>query len=140
MSRRLFLRVEVGIVDSTAQGFVSWPAPSQPSTAPQGPGFGPQARSGRRLGAASTIERPAPDRTVCAAAQSGGPQSTRSAHSSRAIEGRESTLDRDRGAPRDATPPTPPGIRVPYRGGSIELGLGGRIDSGKTERLEVGVA
>ena len=24
--------------------------------------------------------------------------------------------DRDRGTPRDATPPTPPGIRVPYHG------------------------
>ena len=28
----------------------------------------------------------------------------------------------------------------PYRGGSIELGLGRRIDSGKTERLEIDVA
>src|SRR5271166_1913436 len=28
----------------------------------------------------------------------------------------------------------------PYRGGSIELGLGGHIDSGKTERLEIAVA
>jgi hypothetical protein len=52
----------------------------------------------------------------------------------------ESTLDRDRGTPRDATPPTPPGIRVPYHGGSTELGLGGRTDLGKTERLEIGVA
>ena len=51
-----------------------------------------------------------------------------------------SARDRDRGTPRDATPPTPPGIRVPYHGGSTELGLGGRIDSGKTERLEIGVA
>ena len=40
-------------------------------------------------------------------------------------------IDRDRGTPRDATPPTPPGIRVPYRGGSTELGLGGRIDWGR---------
>ena len=48
--------------------------------------------------------------------------------------------DRDRGTPRDATPPTPPGIRVPYHGGSTELGLGGRTDLGKTERLEIGVA
>ena len=38
------------------------------------------------------------------------------------------------------TPPTPPGIRVPYHGGSTELGLGGRTDLGKTERLEIGVA
>ena len=49
-------------------------------------------------------------------------------------------IDRDRGTPRDATPPTPPGIRVPYHGGSTELGLGGRTDLGKTERLEIGVA
>ena len=49
-------------------------------------------------------------------------------------------IDRDRGTPRDATPPTPPGIRVRTNGGSIELGLGGRIDSGKTERLEIVVA
>ena len=48
--------------------------------------------------------------------------------------------DRDRGTPRDATPPTPPGIRVPYHGGSTELGLGGRIDLGKSERLEIVVA
>ena len=37
-------------------------------------------------------------------------------------------------------PPTPPGIRVPYHGGSTELGLCGCIDSGKTERLEIVVA
>ena len=48
--------------------------------------------------------------------------------------------DRDRGTSRDATPPTPPGIRVRTNGGSTELGLGGRIDSGKTERLEIVVA
>jgi homoserine O-acetyltransferase len=29
--------------------------------------------------------------------------------------------DRDRGTPRDATPPTPPGIRVTYHGGSTGL-------------------
>src|SRR5215468_2203198 len=29
--------------------------------------------------------------------------------------------DRDRGAPHDAAPPTPPGIRVTYLGGSIGL-------------------
>ena len=49
-------------------------------------------------------------------------------------------IDRDRGTPRDATPPTPPGIRVPYHGGSTKLGLGGRIDLGKTEGLEIVVA
>ena len=52
----------------------------------------------------------------------------------------KSTRDQDRGTPRDATPPTPPGIRVPYHGGSTELGLGGRIDLGKSERLEIVVA
>src|SRR5215475_9494677 len=31
--------------------------------------------------------------------------------------------NRDRGAPHDAAPPTPPGIRVTYLGGSIGLGL-----------------
>ena len=30
-------------------------------------------------------------------------------------------IDRDRGVPRGATPPTPPGIRVAYHGGSTEL-------------------
>src|SRR2546423_6664274 len=34
--------------------------------------------------------------------------------------------DRDRGTPRGASPPTPPGIRVTYHGGSIGLGLQGR--------------
>src|SRR3954464_6052887 len=32
--------------------------------------------------------------------------------------------DRDRGAPRGAAPPTPPGIRVTYHGGSTGLSLG----------------
>src|SRR5262249_15264653 len=35
--------------------------------------------------------------------------------------GKECANDRDRGAPHDAAPPTPPGIRVTYRGGSIGL-------------------
>ncbi len=47
------------------------------------------------------------------------------------LGGQESALDRDRGTPRDATPPTPPGIRVPYHGGSTELCLGGRIEFGE---------
>ena len=47
----------------------------------------------------------------------------------RPLGGQESARDRDRGTPRDATPPTPPGIRVRTNGGSTELGLGGRIDS-----------
>jgi RNA-directed DNA polymerase len=39
--------------------------------------------------------------------------------------------DRDRGTPRSATPPTPPGIRVTYHGGSTGLSLGRDInDSG----------
>src|SRR6267154_4565955 len=36
---------------------------------------------------------------------------------------RRTDLDRDRGTPRSATPPTP-GIRVRYRGGSTGLSLG----------------
>ena len=46
--------------------------------------------------------------------------------------GPQSARDRDRGTPRDATPPTQPGIRVRTNGGSTELGLGGRIRLGKT--------
>lgn len=48
--------------------------------------------------------------------------------------------DRDRGTPHGAAPPTPPGIRVTYRGGSTGLSLGRDIKSGKTEGLEVVVA
>ena len=43
----------------------------------------------------------------------------------RPATGRNET-DRDRGTPHGATPPTPPGIRVTYHGGSIGLGLQGR--------------
>ena len=32
----------------------------------------------------------------------------------------QGTSDRDRGAPHGATPPTPPGIRVTYHGGSAD--------------------
>jgi catechol 2,3-dioxygenase-like lactoylglutathione lyase family enzyme len=49
-------------------------------------------------------------------------------------------VDRDRGAPRGATPPTPPGIRVTYHGGSTGLSLVRNIESGETERVEVVVA
>ena len=49
-------------------------------------------------------------------------------------------LDRDRGTPHGAAPPTPPGIRVTYHGGSIGLNLGGDMESGKTEGVEVMVA
>jgi hypothetical protein len=42
-------------------------------------------------------------------------------------------IDRDRGAPRGAAPPTPPGIRVAYHGGSIGLSRCRNIESGETE-------
>jgi hypothetical protein len=48
--------------------------------------------------------------------------------------------DRDRGTPRGATPPTPPGIRVTYHGGSTGLSLGRDMQSGETERVEIVVA
>ena len=41
--------------------------------------------------------------------------------------------DRDRGTPRSATPPTPPGIRVAYHGGSTGLSWDRDMESGKTE-------
>ena len=41
--------------------------------------------------------------------------------------------DRDRGTPRSATPPTPPGIRVAYHGGSTGLSWDRNMESGKTE-------
>jgi hypothetical protein len=37
-------------------------------------------------------------------------------------------------------PVTPPGIRVTYHGGSIELSVSDRGDTGKTNRVEVRVA
>jgi hypothetical protein len=52
----------------------------------------------------------------------------------------QSADDRDRGTPRSATPPTPPGIRITYHGGSIGLSLGGDMQSGETERVEIVVA
>src|SRR5712671_2554065 len=45
-----------------------------------------------------------------------------------------------RGTPHGATPPTPPGIRVTYHGGSTGLSLGGDMESGETERVEIVVA
>ena len=48
-------------------------------------------------------------------------------------------IDRDRGAPRGAAPPTPPGIRVTYHGGSPGLSLS-RVESGEAERVEIAVA
>jgi hypothetical protein len=41
--------------------------------------------------------------------------------------------DRDRGTPRGATPPTPPGIRVAYHGGSTGLSWDRDMESGETE-------
>src|SRR6266403_229258 len=49
------------------------------------------------------------------------------------------TNDRDRGTPRSATPPTPPGIRVTYHGGSTGLSLDKDMESGETDRVEVAV-
>jgi len=49
-------------------------------------------------------------------------------------------IDRDRGAPHGAAPPTPPGIRVAYHGGSIGLSWGRNIESGETKGIEVVVA
>jgi hypothetical protein len=44
-----------------------------------------------------------------------------------------SQTDRDRGTPHGAAPPTPPGIRVAYHGGSTGLSRGRNIESGETE-------
>ena len=41
--------------------------------------------------------------------------------------------DRDRGAPHGAAPPTPPGVRVAYHGGSIGLCWGRNVESGETD-------
>ena len=49
-------------------------------------------------------------------------------------------IDRDRGAPHGAAPPTPPGVRVAYHGGSIGLCWGRNVESGETDRVEVVVA
>src|SRR5262249_35117764 len=44
--------------------------------------------------------------------------------------------DRDRGTPRGAAPPTPPGIRVTYLGGSTRLGFNSqcRCEAGRENR------
>ena len=49
-------------------------------------------------------------------------------------------MDRDRGAPRGAAPPSPPGIRVTYHGGSTGLSVGRDMEPGETEGLECMVA
>jgi len=48
-------------------------------------------------------------------------------------EGRLRGMDRDRGTPHGATPPTPPGIRVAYHGGSTGLSWDRDMESGETE-------
>ena len=42
-------------------------------------------------------------------------------------------IDRDRGAPFGAAPPTPPGIRVSYHGGSTGLSWDRNVESGEAE-------
>ena len=47
-------------------------------------------------------------------------------------------MNRDRGAPRDAAPPTPPGIRV--RTTAVRLDeRSPRVQSRKSERVEIGI-
>src|SRR5215471_6074907 len=55
------------------------------------------------------------------------------------VQSPEWGMDRDRGTPRDATPPTPPGIRVTYHGGSTGLSLDRNMESGEADRVEVAV-
>ena len=52
----------------------------------------------------------------------------------------ERVEDRDRGTPHGATPPTPPGVRVAYHGGSTGLSLDGGMKPGETEGVEIVVA
>ena len=47
--------------------------------------------------------------------------------------------DRDRGTPRSATPPTPPGIRVTYHGGSTGLSLDRDMELAQADRVEVAI-
>jgi hypothetical protein len=49
-------------------------------------------------------------------------------------------VDRDRGTPHGAAPPTPPGIRVAYHGGSIRLSRYRNIETGQPQGIEVVVA
>ena len=48
--------------------------------------------------------------------------------------------DRDRGEPQGAAPPTPPGVRVMYQGGSIGLSKSIGIESGETGLVEKVIA
>jgi len=63
----------------------------------------------------------------------GGAEEQRPAACWTAVEGPQCVEDRDRGTPRSATPPTPPGIRVTYHGGSTGLSLDRDMESGETE-------
>jgi hypothetical protein len=54
--------------------------------------------------------------------------------------GRDAPMIGIGGTPRGATPPTTPGIRVTYHGGSTGLSLDRDMESGETERVEVVVA
>jgi len=51
-------------------------------------------------------------------------------------KGRKKVIDRDRGTPRGAAPPTPPGIRVAYHGGSTGLSFSAqcRVGAGRERR------
>jgi hypothetical protein len=65
---------------------------------------------------------------------------TAATHVRRAAKLKTLCIDRDRGTPHGAAPPTPPGKRVTYHGGSIELSRDGNIKSGEADRIEVVVA
>jgi hypothetical protein len=53
---------------------------------------------------------------------------------------RKSANDRDRGTPHGAAPPTPPGIRATYHGGSTGLSPGRDMKARETKGVEVVVA
>ena len=50
-------------------------------------------------------------------------------------------VDRDRGVPHDTPPPTPPGIRVTYHGGSdgVKRSKSRLIGEARPTRVEVGI-
>ena len=50
------------------------------------------------------------------------------------------SIDRDRGEPHDSAPPTPPGIRVTYQGGSIGLSRSIIVKAGETGLVEIVIA
>ena len=59
--------------------------------------------------------------------------------SDRRLHRQQLAVDRDRGTPRGATPPPPPGIRLTYHGGSTGLSLNRDMEPGETKRVEVAV-